>query len=223
MKNNEKEIKEKGKICPECKIFKLSNEFFMCSTRKDGLQCYCKVCKKEKFKESKKKSDKKYNTNWYSKIENKLEKSIYCKNYQKVNYESQVLYNKKYKKSDKGKKHNLEYRKEEYKNKYGIDILWTLKLLLRNRLKNALINKSKKSKTLELLGCSIEEFKIYLEKQFDKNMTWGNRGKYWEIDHIKPCDSFDLLNYEEQKKCFYYKNLQPLEKIKNRIKSNKYE
>ena len=40
-------------------------------------------------------------------------------------------------------------------------------------------------------------------------MTWDNHGK-WHIDHIKPCASFDLLHKKQQRKCFYYKNLQPL-------------
>ena len=30
-------------------------------------------------------------------------------------------------------------------------------------------------------------------------MTWDNHGIYWEIDHIKPCSSFNLTNIEEQK------------------------
>ena len=32
----------------------------------------------------------------------------------------------------------------------------------------------------------------------------------FHVDHIKPCSSFNLEDPEEQKKCFHYKNLQPL-------------
>ncbi|NBQ17559.1 hypothetical protein EBU24_04530 [bacterium] len=71
------------------------------------------------------------------------------------------------------------------------------------------IGKSKH--TMELLGCSIEELKIYLEKQFVKGMCWNNYGKKgWHIDHILPCASFDLTDPEQQKICFHYTNLQPL-------------
>ena len=49
-------------------------------------------------------------------------------------------------------------------------------------------------------------------------MAWDNYGtgqngkgtQEWQIDHIKPCASFDLSKESEQKKCFHYTNLQPL-------------
>jgi hypothetical protein len=50
-------------------------------------------------------------------------------------------------------------------------------------------------------------------------MSWSNYGE-WEIDHIIPCDYFNLANEEEQKICFHYLNLQPLWKNENRSKSN---
>jgi hypothetical protein len=41
-------------------------------------------------------------------------------------------------------------------------------------------------------------------------MTWENHGIVWEIDHIKPCASYNLEDLEEQKQCFNFTNLQPL-------------
>jgi hypothetical protein len=52
-------------------------------------------------------------------------------------------------------------------------------------------------------------------------MSWNNHGSYWEIDHIKPCSSFDLTDIEQQKQCFHYTNLQPLTIYENRSKYNK--
>ena len=74
------------------------------------------------------------------------------------------------------------------------------------------MHKNVKSKrTVELLGCTIAELKTYLEAKFTKGMTWENNSlKGWHIDHILPCVSFDLSDPEQQKKCFYYTNLQPL-------------
>jgi hypothetical protein len=213
----------KEKKCPNCNIIKSTSDYFKCSSRKDGLQVYCKKCKKERFKESKQKSDKKYLEKYILIPENREKKHQYSKQYQLDNPEKQKEYIKKHRQSEKSIITRKKYRKKEYDQKYGKNIEWTLKLILRNRLKNALKNNFQKGKTLEMLGCSIEEFKLHLDKQFTKHMNWNNYGNYWEIDHIKPCDAFNLKILEEQYICFNYKNLQPLEKTKNRKKSNKYE
>jgi hypothetical protein len=68
--------------------------------------------------------------------------------------------------------------------------------------------------TEELLGCSIENLKKHLEKQFTQGMSWKNYGK-WHVDHIKPCANFDLSKKTEQQKCFNYNNLQPLWAVDN--------
>jgi hypothetical protein len=44
----------------------------------------------------------------------------------------------------------------------------------------------------------------------------------WEIDHIKPISLFNLNNEDELLECFNYKNLQPLWKLENLLKSNKF-
>jgi hypothetical protein len=65
---------------------------------------------------------------------------------------------------------------------------------------------------MELIGCTKDELRTYLEGLFLEGMTWENYGKRggWQIDHIKPCASFDLTNQDQQKECFHYSNLQPL-------------
>ena len=76
---------------------------------------------------------------------------------------------------------------------------------LRDRIYHALKNgKGSKSKpTKQLLGCSVDECKTYLTNLFEKGMSWDNYGKYtWNIDHIIPCDHFNLLDPIEQEKCF---------------------
>jgi hypothetical protein len=127
----------------------------------------------------------------------------------------------------------IKYRKENrnilnekhklYENKRKkIDPLYKLVKTLRSRIGSALIrNRNTKSdKTINLLGCTIEECRKHLQNNFKEGMTWENHGK-WHIDHIIPCSSFDLSIEEEQKKCFHYSNLQPLWANENLSKSNK--
>ncbi len=75
---------------------------------------------------------------------------------------------------------------------------------------------------MELLGCTIDELKRYLEQQFKEGMTWDNYGE-WHVDHIKPCASFNFFNENEQKECFHFTNLQPLWAEDDMKKHDKYE
>lgn len=82
---------------------------------------------------------------------------------------------------------------------------------LRNRV-NKIMNRIevvKDSTTMKLLGCDAQTVKSFLEEQFTTGMNWDNYGD-WNVDHKRPCASFDLSNPEEQKKAFHYTNLQPL-------------
>ena len=121
-------------------------------------------------------------------------------------------------------KENKEHINQYNKNKYNIDPIFRLKLTLRNTLKNKIKAKGirKYKSSLKLVGCSIQELKQHLESKFFPEMNWENHGTIWEIDHIKPCASFDLTQEEEQNKCFYYTNLQPLFKTTDIAKSFGY-
>ena len=87
-------------------------------------------------------------------------------------------------------------------------------------------NYGKRSKTFEILGCSFEEIKFYLESKFLPWMNWDNRGLYngtegygWDIDHIIPLSS--AQTEEELLKLNHFSNLQPLCSYINRdIKKN---
>jgi len=111
---------------------------------------------------------------------------------------------------------NRERTNSYFKKKRKTDAKFRIAQNLRGRLYNVLkrrkINKS--WSVLELVGCSLDELKNYLQSLFQPGMTWENQGE-WHIDHIKPCASFDLTNPEEQKKCFHFSNLQPLWAIDN--------
>jgi len=81
---------------------------------------------------------------------------------------------------------------------------------------------TKSSSTLELIGCSIQQFREHIESQFDAGMSWKNWSK-WEIDHRVPLSSFNLADPEQQKLAFNYHNCRPMWKEANRQKSDKIE
>ncbi len=100
---------------------------------------------------------------------------------------------------------------------------------IRNALRARIWYALKRGKTVllergteKLVGCSVQELKDHLERQFKPGMTWSNWGRLpdqWEIDHIRPCMSFDLSDPEEREMCFNYRNLQPLWMPENKSKS----
>lgn len=99
--------------------------------------------------------------------------------------------------------------KERKRLRYQSDINYRLSCLLRTRLTQSIIWSYKPENTLDLLGCSVDELKEHLENQFTNNMSWDNWGK-WHIDHIKPCNQFDLSIKEDRLECFNFTNLRPL-------------
>ena len=125
------------------------------------------------------------------------------------------------------KEANREYSKERdreyYKKRMQDDNNYKIKRNLRSRVSRAMRGIGAKSdKTLNLLGCSVEELKSHLESQFTEGMNWDNYGhRGWHIDHIKPCASFDLTDEDQQRECFNYKNLQPLWAYDNLSKGDK--
>jgi hypothetical protein len=175
-------------------------------------------------------------------LENKETHKVRMKNWRQNNPEKskEIIKNWEENNKDKNKKYHKKYDKIQkpiwYKNKYHTDVEFKMIELLRKRINSSLKNNSKSNSTKTLLGCTVQECRLHLEKQFKPEMTWCNHGKIWEIDHIKPCASFDLIKEEEQKKCFHFLNLQPLFKtteiaesfgyqneIGNRNKSNKVQ
>jgi hypothetical protein len=66
---------------------------------------------------------------------------------------------------------------------------------------------------VEHIGISFPGFRSYIESLWLPGMTWDNYGKgpgKWQFDHILPCNTFDLSKEEDRKKCFFWKNMQPM-------------
>lgn len=87
----------------------------------------------------------------------------------------------------------------------------------------------KSRKSFDILGCSPDNLKIYLESKFEIWMNWNNYGKYngelnsgWDIDHIIPLSS--AKTEEDILKLNHYTNLQPLcSKVNRYIKRSRLD
>lgn len=222
------------KVCSKCNIEKLLDDFPNRKSNKDGKLAQCKDCNKIsqhnnyiKHKEDRLKKSKEY------KIKNKehkkkVDRARYLRQredklvYQKKQRLNKPEYMKEYriKNKDKIRKSTNNWRQK----KYYSDLSYRLRNILQKRIVANIRGYYKSQSTIELLGCSIEEFKTHLESQFhkDSRMNWETYGpKGWHIDHIIPCASFNLSDPEQQKICFHYTNMQPLWWDLNIAKSNK--
>ena len=113
-------------------------------------------------------------------------------------------------------------RNAREKERISCDPEFKLKKRVRARISQALKSDTgmQGKRTIELLGCRLEDFKIYIENKFCDGMTWDNYGK-WVLDHELPCAMFNLRLRCEQEKCFHFTNLQPMWEKDNLKKSDK--
>lgn len=205
------------KRCPKCGLEKDLSKFSIDRRREDGRYHCCKECrKKARSTIGSKKSQREYYLDNRERIlsrvsiryENKKEEiAEYASGYYKKNTNKIRLRVKDYnsRTENKLKRNEREYLKRQ------TDLNFKLKETLRKRLNKALKNGQKTGSAVKDLGCSIDEFKEYLERKFEIGMAWDNYGrKGWHIDHIKPLDSFDLTYRDQLLEACHYTNLQPL-------------
>lgn len=126
---------------------------------------------------------------------------------------------------DKMREWHTNWQRERRKN----DITFRIRGTLHSRVVMAIKKNSKKAAlTMDLVGCTVDELRTFLEAEFEEGMSWENYGRPkegpgWEMDHIIPCASFNLEDPEEQKKCFHWTNLQPLWAADNLAKSDRLD
>jgi len=141
-----------------------------------------------------------------------LKNKEHIKEYRLKNEEHKKEYNKEY----NSRPETQEYRRNRKRNQYQTDINFRILTLCRGRLLEALKGFDKSASTMELIGCTPDELRRHIESLFEPWMTWENQGLGgWDIDHIKACANFDFTHPEQQRACFNWSNLQPMEHIAN--------
>jgi hypothetical protein len=173
---------EELKICTICGVSRPTKKFSKRKASPDGLQPKCKMCASAK------------DSAHYLKNREKILASV--KIYSKINRDKITAY-------------GLEYVKARCQD----DPAYKMSRRLRKRLWDALNSQGakKNSSAIKDLGCTIGEFKNYLESKFTPGMSWDNYGRGgWVLDHIRPLSSFNLSLPEQQMEASRYTNLQPL-------------
>lgn len=119
--------------------------------------------------------------------------------------------------------HEKRRKRENLRRKN--DINFKLACVSRNQIRRIikLCGLLKIKSTWEYNKYSVLELKSHIESQFTGEMSWGNHGILWEIDHIRPIADFIKRGEIDISKINALNNLQPLLKEENRAKSDKYE
>ena len=177
---------------------------------------------KDKFKEYRENNKEKISENRKNTYENNKDE---IKKYNVENKERIKNYYVEYRKLNLEK---IKLQKKEYQNlKLKTDPIFKFKHNIRNNVRDAFKQTGfkKLSKTEQILGCTLDEFKQHIESLFEPWMTWDNYGnpkdgiyelnKTWDVDHIIPLSNAN--NEADIIKLNHYSNLQPLCSYTNRF------
>jgi hypothetical protein len=165
------------KHCKVCDTTKSIFDFPKDKSRPDGYSYTCKVCNRIRQKDYRSRVD------WAKK-----NRDFYWKNREKC-IADKVQYNRK---------------------KLDTDPFFRFKSRIRTAVRASFsrTRKGKKAtKTEQILGCSSEFFKTYIEGKFSEGMSWDNMN-LWHLDHIIPLA--EAKTEEDVIKLCHYTNFQPL-------------
>ena len=195
-----------SKCCTKCRKWKPLEEFAKQTKARDGLQANCRGCMSVAYRQ------------WLSAPENRGAQRRAHRRWltQPENWARYTEAQGRYRRTLKGRAKKAEYMRRRRQT----DPEFRLYQSLRSRVRQALKGLSKSARTLELLGCPIEELVKHLEAKFLPGMTWANHGE-WHIDHILPISAFNLTDPEQQRKACHWSNLQPLWAVDNLRKGAK--
>lgn len=195
------------RLCTACKQL-LSLDLFPLEKRHDRMvaSCRCRVCTAARYRARTDEQQARYLANARA----RYDPAAAAQDYQD-NKEWHRAKNRRY-----TEKPEVKARKTA---RYSTDVQFKVASVLRGRLRVALawVKAQKTGHTLDLLGCTIDDFIKHIEAQWESGMSWQNHGRYrvggpmtWHVDHIRPCASFDLTDPAQQRACFHWSNMQPL-------------
>lgn len=219
-KNLENVDKTHTKTCSLCNIEKELNQFSICKGNKSGFYS-CLICSRKKDN-TRKKITKEYNNTDTKKCNQCNKTKCVLKNFSLKNGTNDGYSNICKECIGIYRKNNAKIFYEKKKEKLNTNLQFKMSENIRARIRTALGDKKViKPKTEKLIGCTLKEFIKHLHTRFYDIISLENYGDVWHLDHIIPCDWFDLTDIKQIKACCHYTNLQPLLIRHNAIKYNK--
>jgi hypothetical protein len=216
----------KKKVCSRCKEEKDVTEF---SSKRNQCKECIKELKREYYRNNPEKEKKRLKVYY----DNNREKVIKRNTEYNFNNKEKISIRKKNSQKDCGKDKGVrnEYYREYKRGRRLSDPLYKVSENIRLSIVNCFRKGgyNKKSKTHKILGCTYDEFKTYIESQWEEWMNWDNYGKYngeerygWDLDHIIPMSSGKCE--EDIVRLNHHSNIQPLCSYINRyVKRDKIE
>jgi hypothetical protein len=230
------------KCCRKCRQDKPIELFLKNKRRATGYDSICKECYNIDYKEKRKNNparfayEKQYRKENKELIKLKTQKRVkensekyrerrqqyYFKNkerlnanarqYHKKNAEKIKLKRKEY--NDSGRKYQMILQR--FKRNPAAKLGERYRAAVHNALQHTTSHKN--NKTVYYLGCSMDNYRKYLESLWEPTMNWENYGHgngKWVIDHIRPLCSFDLNDPKQQLEAFNFTNTRPYWYISN--------
>jgi hypothetical protein len=116
-----------------------------------------------------------------------------------------------------GKAYAREYQRRRRKENFNVHFMnW-----LRGSINRCLREQGQKrfARSHQYIGCTPAELVIHLQSQFQPGMSWSVP-RDWDVDHIIAASKFNLADHEEAMWAFNYRNLRPMDRLANKIKSD---
>lgn len=179
---------------------------------------HCVVCNLARVNAEYKKPKVRKRKKIYNKLhywENKEEINQQCREYHAAHRKERSLQRKQRRSEIR------EWEGPYLANRRATDKSFDIGCKTRQLINSAIKRNSFNSSAVDIIGCSVQFMRDYIETQFVSGMSWKNHGKKWVFDHIKPIGSFDLTKHRQLLEAFHYSNTRPLTISAHEAKSAK--
>lgn len=217
------------RVCTSCKIEKpATREHFHAYKRApDGCRAVCKVCRAADHAENRVERTAQRREHYRENRErlNAAARAYYAENAEAQRGAAKLRHQRNRDRNnavtrayhaanrDRLNAQKREASKKIFRERYGTDPFFTLRHRTRSLVRRTLSAGKGGARLEEVLGYSIDELRLHLERQFEKGMSWELffSGKI-HIDHIVPVAHFKPESYDspEFKSCWALSNLRPM-------------